>query len=970
MISGKVTAPTHPSQATDDPTSPMYDFQEDYWEEPPELFDSEREKTADNTIREITNKKYGEIGDAAIWNRYVAFGYHQFDDCITFAATWKRASEKDDPLDKYKIIWNEYALYLIHQEEPTNSNLYAWTHNIALPYIHKHDPDYHLASVYEIEDTIQKQLPRDITHPLQTEWIEIGTKKKRAATTSSPDRNTTPKLANINKRIDASTKTKLTSLGNSIRRVLQPSPSNTKTPAPPRLDNNPSENLNQNTIRFATSNDATKPINIHNNHNQSTYATNQEPPLAKARTVTNPYKNPSHRNTTSPPQQSTQSSTKNHSPDTDSLKGGSTSMQSTMNTKTIPFIPINDGTVRMTIKWRLVNPETFHEMSEDPALWEQEAMNFLVQLFGHNHDTQPTLIPWTAPTTNNPQNISAILENNSFQQYRSPKIAKLASTHQFIFGVRVCLGTNAPGPWITNTNTQAVMRAHNLTINISNAKSDSGEITSAGTIFFKHPHLTQRNFYLMSLRRSLPPSTPFFDIISIRTTPQGKNIPHLIVRCGANHVDTLTEILSEYLDGSNNNTALFLANKVLKSMSQEEAHATYETHQKYVDSIQRLPLYPAVINIDRIRTEHQAGQVIERSTREWVSTLRTAQGQPMKCDVENGGEDKRAYMLAPSSCLQEAKHALAIYQSTIKHNYKSTHDSVPPRETATRPTEIYVPTAAVLRNLHAMQRMQETSEDIWKAAPAAVRGTTNHQMRNDATSQHTGHFPSATQGPQAKPLDHHQANNPYLHHKDTTANTTTPTNRRPSLDTTVGTTQSPMTGLSAQHTQTSNNRRFDDIEASFMRHQAEFSKTSERMTTLEDQVHRTMSACEQLSQQVTQMDSRFTSMLEKLETMLTIRLPISTETIPANADAKTSQFPRTTSSDESMGSDTNTQQSKESTASTTIQSPKKKKSRSSTLESTTDDNTKTNEHDTTQTTTDQIQAQYTHHRLSDEEEDV
>jgi hypothetical protein len=111
-------------------------------------------------------------------------------------------------------------------------------------------------------------------------------------------------------------------------------------------------------------------------------------------------------------------------------------------------------------------------------------------------------------------------------------------------------------------------------------------------------------------------------------------------------------------------------------------------------------------------------------------------------------------------------------------------------------------------------------------------------------------------------------------------------------------------------------------------------------------------------------------MLEKLETMLTIRLPISTETIPANVDAKTSHFPRATSSDASMGSDTNTQQSKESTASTTIQSPKKKKSRSSTLETTTDDNTKTNEHDTTQTTTDQIQAQYTHHRLSDEEEDV
>ena len=136
-------------------------------------------------------------------NRYVAFGYHQFDDCMSFAAKWKRASENKDPLDKYKIIWNEYSQYLINQEEPTNSNLYAWTHNIALPYIHKYDFDYHLASVYEIEDIFQKQLPREITHQLQTNWIEIGTKKKRTPTTS-PEQNSTPKHANINKVRDTS----------------------------------------------------------------------------------------------------------------------------------------------------------------------------------------------------------------------------------------------------------------------------------------------------------------------------------------------------------------------------------------------------------------------------------------------------------------------------------------------------------------------------------------------------------------------------------------------------------------------------------------------------------------------------------------------------------------------------------------------------------------------------------------------
>ena len=74
----------------------------------------------------------------------------------------------------------------------------------------------------------------------------------------------------------------------------------------------------------------------------------------------------------------------------------------------------------------------------------------------------------------------------------------------------------------------------------------------------------------MALRRALPPSTPFFDPGVMKTTPHRKAAPHIIVRCGANHVDTLTDILSEYLDGRENNTALFMGIKALRSMSQEE----------------------------------------------------------------------------------------------------------------------------------------------------------------------------------------------------------------------------------------------------------------------------------------------------------------------------------------------------------------------------------------------------------------
>jgi hypothetical protein len=69
--------------------------------------------------------------------------------------------------------------YLIQNEESTNSQLYAWTHNLVLPYLSRYESDYHLASVYAIKDNIKQQLPRKITNPLQTQWTKIGSKKKR-----------------------------------------------------------------------------------------------------------------------------------------------------------------------------------------------------------------------------------------------------------------------------------------------------------------------------------------------------------------------------------------------------------------------------------------------------------------------------------------------------------------------------------------------------------------------------------------------------------------------------------------------------------------------------------------------------------------------------------------------------------------------------------------------------------------------
>lgn len=203
-----------------------------------------------------------------------------------------------------------------------------------------------------------------------------------------------------------------------------------------------------------------------------------------------------------------------------------------------------------------------------------------------------------------------------------------------------------------------------------------------------------------------------------------------------------------------------------------------------------------------------------------------------------------------------------------------------------------------------------------------------------------------------------------------------PLTRRPSIDTTVSTTQSPMTRLSHVHTtqgSTHTNRQFEELEAAFLKHQEEFDKSATRMTTMEDRVTRTMSACEQLSKQVTNMDTRFMNMFEKLETLIMTRIPAvplpdsTLQTSPAaphllSHDQSTSSD---SSSNVSMASATDTLRSQASSA---LKSPEKKKHRtaaSHTAPQTSSDIAQTPADNPPTNPSDQLEVQYNSDHLSD-----
>jgi hypothetical protein len=182
MVNGVNFTSLQISQLPDDPTKPMYLFDSEHWDEEPKVFVMELDETVSHPMRTSKNDKYKDNGNALMWNRYVAFGFYHTKNIYDFIEKWEHASYSI--FDVCKMVWREYSTYLIHQVTPTNPQLTAWTLNIALPFLFDHDPDYHLASILDIEEVTNIKLPTYISNP--STWLQIGKKNKRLSPPNSP----------------------------------------------------------------------------------------------------------------------------------------------------------------------------------------------------------------------------------------------------------------------------------------------------------------------------------------------------------------------------------------------------------------------------------------------------------------------------------------------------------------------------------------------------------------------------------------------------------------------------------------------------------------------------------------------------------------------------------------------------------------------------------------------------------------
>ena len=484
----------------------------------------------------------------------------------------------------------------------------------------------------------------------------------------------------------------------------------------------------------------------------------------------------------------------------------------------------NDGTLRITIRWSPLGYETLKPTTG--IEWKTQAtdaLHFLLYTAPdcRFHQWDPTATQTTIPLLS--------LTPDNLLDYISPNITEMSSKDTFIFAIRVsmCSG-GSPGPWINNQATQAALFTHRLEVSISNATSDSGDVMIAGYILLKDPSTTHRIHYTSLLRENLP-NLPFFDIGLHQRSPNGVEVPHLVIRCGGNVVEQLSANLSAYLNGTST-TPIFLSRVHMMNTSPEEVNSIFDIHSCFLKKLHRISLSPHILHIDRIRTERAFGDTpsIDRSTRTWAASLTDKYGTSMQCDVECGSSDRQIYLLVPDHHIARAKAELKNYMSRLLH---------------LRPTTVlnYTPSNEVITNVGFLKQMAQSN--LWHNSPSEFPPNTQQS-------------PAASNNQNHKPINISQSPSPHPQRDDTslgTASQQTSQNttfskfnyaRRMTTgdDNTMATTQ---LSLSATHIS-----RFDEMEATILRQQEEYKTVLTRFDTVEDQALRTMAVCQASSRSI------------------------------------------------------------------------------------------------------------------------
>jgi hypothetical protein len=445
-----------------------------------------------------------------MWHKYIQLGYYVFDDCMDFHRTWK-STAKEAILQRYKVIWKSYHIHRMN-DIPINETLQKSALTTAHPFLQSKDPDFLLATDIEFEEKEffrNQDLGATPPNP-DSEWTPVGSKKnKKKSPTTSP--------TILQQRHPHQLLSKILS----VDTAEIPNEALMRLPLA-RPTTQPASNTllhNQSTGDTAASY-STPAVVIHNPYTRSRNDTTKLADKAPATAPTDEPPNESRPiafidliNDAASPSTTTTTET-DPCTQPDPSPHTSPTPPAPLPPKPKDHISLNDGTLRITIRWK---PQNYDELANDSTLWQQQSIVMLQDIL--HHPLSPIfLVPWLEKFVTNTTltNITSLSTHN-LAALCSPKTSNLTSYKMFVFGIRICATdpTFSTGTWLNDVTVKQSLDKHQVALSISNSTCDSGKMVTAGSILLKHPQYTHRLYFLRALRRHLPLNTPFSILASI-----------------------------------------------------------------------------------------------------------------------------------------------------------------------------------------------------------------------------------------------------------------------------------------------------------------------------------------------------------------------------------------------------------------------------------------------------------------------
>ena len=671
-----------------DPSHPTYGFDTDEWVVSP-TYVAPSDADSDRICQRLGNADaFQQSGSPIAWYRYVTLGFYVYDDCPTFDRYWRQFARKQ--LICSKMVWYNYK-YHVDRKLHISPHLNAWATDIARPYICKYEPLFLTidTNFFTWESIISSTAAHDEDmedDPAQ--WSTVGPSKSKSRKATS----------SIKSAFKATTPTTHTG----------PPPHDAMKSPHSMLSKLSSLGVASSKKRSTTFADLVPPTT------SDTPVLSDQPPPVTAWSKLPPF------TPASPP------ATIDNG-DIDMSDAKNSTYQSTLNNT-----PTNDGTFRLTIRWK--HKSDFRALAANKAEWLTKFLTILQSIFS---DNDGLFYRWESKDLTSCTPVSKLTQAD-FRDYISPSISSLFSTSTFVFGLRFGFASKNHIAWRMQSHLNNLLKSHGVVISVSNSTTSSGDLVTAGFLLFKAPNTTHRIKYLQHLRNKLPNNTPFFDIVLHKRTPTGENYHHLVVECGKNHLTPLTAALGLHLTGKA--SALFLPRLALSKLTNEQIQKYFAMHQSYIRSLRPIKISPGITQLDKEFMETMDdGSTLERTTREWATSLFLADGvTSARCDVVNGSPDQQLYLLVPQPYFDEIKEALRVYRvrlNLLGQRESRFRDSLPDL-----PSVIHVD-VSTQANLDFLEFL--SSDEKWRRAPDSVRGGKSNQSETSAPDS-ASRFPPGT----------------------------------------------------------------------------------------------------------------------------------------------------------------------------------------------------------------------------------